>query len=63
VCSFPQRIDEIVTELPRVPEKVNVVRMVRSFKKGPNGEVKTKDISCQKKGGVGCTEMAGETQQ
>ena len=48
VCSFPQRVDEIVTELPRLPKDVNVLRMVRTFKKGPNGEVTTKTFRINK---------------
>ena len=48
VCSFPQSVDEIVSELPRLPSNVNVVRMIRSFKTEQHGEVSTKTFLIRK---------------
>lgn len=32
VCSFPQRVTEVMSVLPRLPENVNLVKMVRNFR-------------------------------
>jgi hypothetical protein len=48
VCSFPQSVDEIAHELPRLPHNVNVVRMIRSFKSQQHGEISTRTFLIRK---------------
>ena len=38
VCSFPQKIQQICTELPKLPTEVTVIKMVRNFMKS-DGEL------------------------
>ena len=48
VCSFPQSVDAIAHELPRLPHNVNVVRMIRSFKSQQHGEISTRTFLIRK---------------
>jgi hypothetical protein len=41
VCSFPQRVSDVITTLPRLPDDVKLVKMVRNFRK-KDGETGTK---------------------
>lgn len=47
VCSFPQRVQDVCTELPRLPETAHVVKMIRKFK-GADGEFGIKSFSIRK---------------
>jgi hypothetical protein len=43
VCSFPQRVNDVYTTLPRLPSSAIFVKMVRSFK-GEEGKFDVKSF-------------------
>jgi hypothetical protein len=43
VCSFPQRVQDLYTTLPRLPNSATFVKMVRSFK-GEEGKFGVKSF-------------------
>jgi hypothetical protein len=43
VCSFPQRVQDLYTTLPRLPSSATFVKMIRSFK-GEEGEFGVKSF-------------------
>ena len=48
VCSFPQDISSICTELPRLPSDVTIVKVVHSYQQELNGEVCNKAFKVRK---------------
>lgn len=47
VCSFLQNINEVATKLPRLPENVKAIKMVRTFT-GSDGQISTKTYMVNK---------------
>ena len=45
VCSFPQRVQDVCTTLPRLPTEATFVKMVRHFK-GSDGEFVSRRFVC-----------------
>ena len=49
MCSFPQRIQDVVDELPRVPENVTIVKVVRTtVNQGGEASIKSFKVRRQK---------------
>ena len=48
VCSFPQRVQDVCTTLPRLPSEATFVKMVRHFK-GSDGDFGVKSFCVRKK--------------
>ena len=48
VCSFPQRVQDVCTTLPRLPTEATFVKMVRHFK-GSDGEFGVKSFCVRRK--------------
>ena len=63
VCSFPQRIDEVVHELPRLPErKSQCCENGEIIQKRTQWGSENQDIPHQKEGGFECSKVVGGAQ-
>jgi hypothetical protein len=62
VCSFPQRVQDFYTTLPRLPNSATFVKLVRSFK-GEEGKFGVKSFfACQMSCGFACLKLAQKIQ-
>ena len=49
VCSFPQKVRDVCTTLPRLPKDVECVKMIRKFRDTASGEFGLKAFTIRKK--------------
>ena len=61
-AAFKQDINSIADKLPRLPEEVEFVQVIKKYKDS-NGDAGEKQFVIRKISGVGCTKMAQATQQ
>jgi len=56
VCAFPQRIDQVCYTLPRMPQDVSLIRVIKKYKDS-DGIVDSKNIFYQERKSIDCLTM------